>query len=77
MERKWTREQKAAIDTHGANLLVAAAAGSGAARQAARDTANRPLRNRLIRIAFITPISCLFRPQGLHRLEAGGLDGGV
>ncbi|ADL51552.1 recombination helicase AddA [Clostridium cellulovorans 743B] len=27
--RKWTEEQKAAIDTHGVNLLVAAAAGSG------------------------------------------------
>ncbi len=29
MKRKWTREQQAAIDTHGVNLLVAAAAGSG------------------------------------------------
>lgn len=28
-EPKWTKEQQAAIDTHGCNLLVAAAAGSG------------------------------------------------
>lgn len=28
-EVKWTKEQQAAIDTHGCNLLVAAAAGSG------------------------------------------------
>lgn len=28
-ETKWTKEQQAAIDTHGCNLLVAAAAGSG------------------------------------------------
>ena len=29
MDRKWTSEQQAAIDLHGCNLLVAAAAGSG------------------------------------------------